>query len=106
MSYIVKGYPLSDINLAPESEVEEVLQNVAALLATYQQSVPMGRDIGIRGEFVDKPMPAAEAILVAEVNDAIPLWEPRATVVSASIEYDSDNPGKMIPVVEVEINGE
>lgn len=106
MSYLVKAGGLEKINLAPESLVEEVLQNVAVILSTAQYSVPLARRLGLPMRFLDKPLPVAQAMLVAEVNEAIKEQEPRATVVETKFELDEENPGKLIPIVEVEINGE
>ena len=106
MSFVVKGNVISKINLSPETEIEEILQNIAVLLSTPKGSVPLDRDLGLPMAFLDKPAPVAEAILVAEVNEVIPMYEPRVTVVNTTFEFDSNNPGRMIPVVEVEINNE
>lgn len=106
MAYVIKGYPPKQINLQPTSTVEEVLQNLAVLLSTFQGSAPMGRGIGLKGSFLDKPTPVAEALLVAEVNQAVTQWEPRASVLHTTFEYDTEHPERLIPVVEVEIDGE
>lgn len=92
------------INLAPETTEEEVLQNVAMILATPRFSVPLDRGLGLPQEFVDKPLPAAQAIVIAEIIDAVETHEPRATVENIYFEQ-GEIPGKMIPFVEVSING-
>jgi hypothetical protein len=95
---------IAEINLAPQTVEEEVLQNVAMILATPQFSVPLDRGLGLKQEFVDKPLPAAQAILVAEIIDAVETYEPRATVENVYFKQ-GENPGKLIPFVEVSING-
>ena len=67
MAYTVKAYALEKINLAPEDTTEEVLQNVAVILSTPKFSVPLERGLGLAQRFLDKPIPAAQSILISEV---------------------------------------
>lgn len=106
MGYIVTAYAAKKINLAPETLVEEVLQNVAMIISTPQYSVPLDRGFGLSTRFVDMPMPTAQALIVSEVFDAIEKYEPRAEVLEVSFEQDEKTPGKLIPRVEVKINGD
>ena len=76
MAYTVKAYALEKINLAPEDTTEEV--------------------------FLDKPIPAAQSILISEVLEAIEEFEPRAEVENVTFEL-GDRPGTLIPIVEVKI---
>ena len=55
MAYVVKAYSLKKINLAPESTVEEVLQNVAIIISTPKFTVPLDRGLGLAQRFIDKP---------------------------------------------------
>lgn len=102
MSYFVKAHEIDKINLTPD-RVEEILQNIAVILSTPQQAVPLERGFGMPMAFVDKPLPIAQAMMVAEINEAIATQEPRATVVDISFEIDENVPGKLIPTVEVDI---
>ena len=106
MSYQVNAYGLSKIRLNETDTVASVLQNVAIILRTWQNSIPMHRGLGLSGQFVDKPIPAAKPLLVAEITDAISEYEPRAVVVGVTFAIDENIPGKLIPTVEVEINNE
>lgn len=106
MGYIVKAYATKKINLAPETTVEEVLQNVATIVSTPKYTVPLDRGFGLTRQFIDMPMPTAQAILVSEVFDAIEKYEPRAEVVEITFEQDDATPGKLIPRVEVNIIGD
>jgi len=103
VSFIVKGNDFHKINLSPETEIDEIMQNIAVLLATPKGSVPLDRDMGLPMAFLDKPVPVAEALLVAEVNEVVPLYEPRVVVVNTTFEFDADDPGRMVPIVEVEV---
>ena len=44
--------------------------------------------------------------MIVEIKDAIARWEPRAELVSVEFQIDESTPGKLIPVVEVEIDGQ
>lgn len=102
MAYIVKAYALEKISLAPENTTEEVLQNVAIILSTPKFSVPLERGLGLAQRFLDKPIQAAQSILISEVLDAIEAFEPRAEVENVTFEL-GDRPGTLIPIVEVNI---
>ena len=106
MSYLVNERDLSKITLNEKDLVTSVLQNVAIILATRQQSVPLYREFGLSMEFVDKPVTVAKPLIVAEVSEAISLFEPRASLVDVTFEIDEKTPGKLVPTVEVEINVE
>lgn len=103
MNYTVKAQKQSGLVLVPESTVASVLQNVRVIISTIQGEVPLDRTFGLAGKFLDKPINVAQAILVTEVLEALEAREPRAQLVSATFELDEDNPGKLIPVVEVKI---
>lgn len=102
MVYTVTANEAKEITLAPETETEEILQNVRMIVSTPQYSVPLDRAFGLSSKFVDKPLPVAKALIIAELMDAIEKYEPRATVESASFE-EGETPGVLIPRVEVNI---
>lgn len=103
MAYIVTTDGQIKINLAPQTVVEEVLQNLSMILSTTKYSVPLDRDFGLSARFIDKPIAIAEAILVSELLDAVEKYEPRAEVLNVSFERD-ERTGKITPRLEVEIN--
>lgn len=84
--------------------VEDVLQNIAVILATPLGSVPLYRDFGLDHSFLDKPESEARNCLTAPVREAIERWEPRAEFIKLAVSKDPSDPGKAIPTVEVEIN--
>ena len=106
MSYSVSAADLGNIRLNESETVNAVLQNIALILATPKGSVPMYRDFGLSQEFLDKPIPVAKAMLVAEVREAIEIWEPRASVSDISFSQNALEPGKLDPTVQVEIRVE
>lgn len=106
MSYKVSATDLTVIRLNEQDTVSAVLQNIAVILSTSKGSVPLYRSFGLNTDFLDKPIPVAKTMMVAEVREAIETWEPRATVVDVSFREDISAPGTLIPIVEVEVADE
>jgi phage baseplate assembly protein W len=102
MSYIVSPFSLKKINLAPATELEDILQNVAVIISTPKGSIPLDRDFGVSQRYVDKPMPTARVMFLADATDAVARYEPRAEVRNVKFETDTISPGKFIPHVEVD----
>ena len=93
------------LNLAPQNEREEIYQNVATILKTIQGSVPLDRDFGVDGSYIDLPMPMAKGQWQAEIIDAIERDEPRVRVLSVDFKENSIDAmdGILSPIVTVEI---
>lgn len=91
------------IDFAPATERAEILQNVATILATPRFSVPYDRRFGIYPDYLDGPLPVAQARASADIIDAIHRLEPRCRVVSVSFTGDAAD-GTMAPRVRVSIN--
>ena len=106
MSYLVSAADLENIRLNEADEVNAALQNIALILATPKGSAPFYRDFGISSEFLDKPVPVAKVMMISEVREAVEEWEPRASVVNVNFKENVLEPGRLVPVVEVEINVE
>lgn len=94
------GKLLQEIDLAPENEYREILQNVAVILDLVQKSCPMFRDGGLPGEVIGRPLPVAENMLIANIYDQIEEFEPRAVIAAVTFEQDPLS-GKVIPIVEL-----
>lgn len=92
---------LTNINLMPATEAEEVVQNVRMILATMKGTVPLDRSFGIDGRFIDEPISAARARAAAEITSAIHEQEPRAKV--KKIFFDGDISGKLDVRVRIEL---
>ena len=69
---------------------------------TARNSIP---EAGWNSGSFDKPTVAAEAILIAEIFDAIEMFEPRAEVLNVSFTRD-ERKGKLVPSLEVGIHVE
>ena len=91
------------VNFGPDSEREEVLQNVATLLGTMRYTVPFDRELGINPDYLDDPTPRTRAKLTANVVDLIRRKEPRAKVVEVNFKEDQAE-GVLIPTVKVIVN--
>ena len=106
MSYYVRATDLTNIRFNDMDPVSSVLQNIAVLLSTIKGTVPQYRDFGLTATFLDKPMPIAKMMMIAEVREAIEKWVPRARYVSIDFSEDITRPGTLWPAVEVEIIGD
>lgn len=104
MSYFVSPEDVGKFGLGKLGGVEEVLRNIAVILATPLGSVPLYRDFGLDQSFLDKPESEALNCLTSPVREAIERWEPRAEFVELTVSRDLSNPGRVIPTVEVEIS--
>lgn len=101
MIYTVTTEP-KEINFSPNL-VEEILQNVYTVLTTLELTVPLDREFGINGVFIDDPTIIARAQLTAEIFEKVPAFEDRVTVEEVEYREDPEN-GKLYPVVVIRIN--
>lgn len=90
------------IDFAPGTVIEEVIQNVRTIVTTTKYSIPLDREFGIDGSVVDLPINVAKAKLTNEIFRAIHRYEPRATI--ESITFQGEETGRLIPTVEVSVN--
>jgi phage baseplate assembly protein W len=103
MGYIVSTVNISSINLAPATTAEEVMQNVAVIISTPRGTVPLDRGFGLSQDYIDKPINVAKALMLSDIMETIPKYEPRAQVDGVTFEIDLTQPGKLVPKVEVTI---
>lgn len=98
--------PLTKINFAPKTVIDEVIQNVRCIIATPKGSVPLDRGFGLDYDGVDTPMLESQMLFRVALIEAIEQYEPRAQV--KKIEFQQDNlaasDGRLIPAVTLEIN--
>lgn len=87
------------VSFAPETTVDEILQNIRTILTTYKGTVPLDRGFGISAEYLDKPIPVAEATMASEIMTAVRRYEPRARV--AGVTFTGDGNGALMPRIEV-----
>lgn len=92
------------INVSPATVVDEILQNVAVILASVRYTVPYDRRFGLNPEYLDDPLPLTQARATADIIEAVRYGEPRAKIAEVTFEGDAAS-GVMRPVVKVSING-
>lgn len=92
-----------DVSFAPDTEVEEILQNVRTILSTIKGSVPLDRDFGVDASYLDRPINVAKAMLSSEIIKAIRNYEPRVTI--TAVDFTANLDGILKPKIEVSING-
>ncbi|MBM6732916.1 GPW/gp25 family protein [Megasphaera stantonii] len=101
---LIAGANTGNINFAPATEYEEIMQNLRTILATPVYSVPLDRAFGVDMAYVDKPLPIAKAHIESEIVKAIRRYEPRVTVTHITWEGNGED-GALKPKVQVRING-
>lgn len=106
MSYIVSAKSVTALRLNEADTVASVLQNIAIILSTFQGSSPLYRQFGIDRRSIDKPIPVAKPMLIIDIEEAIREFEPRAEVHNITFSLDPNDPGRLIPTVEVDIVNE
>lgn len=102
MTYTVSTDAPPQLSLGETDTERSILQNIHLILSTRIGTIPMYRNFGLPMAFIDKPVAVAEAILAAEIREAIAEFEPRAKVVDSL--YGRGAYGAKISVsVEVDI---
>ena len=76
-------------------EAASILQGIRVLLATRRGSVPLYRDFGLTMEYLDKPLPVAQALIAAELAEAVGRFEPRAKLAGVTVRPDSKEPSRL-----------
>jgi phage baseplate assembly protein W len=81
-----------------------IMQRVRTILSTAKGTVPLDRDFGVDARMLDKPLPAAKALLTAGIVAAIETYEPMVTVLSVYFKDDGmSGDGQLTPVVRLKI---
>ncbi len=105
MTYIVDTTKENEINLDPAMVYEEVIQNLYFLYSSTEYDIPLDRELGLSGAYIDKPIETAKALATINIYDKTEEYEPRAEIVNIDFEADYER-GILKPIVEVEINDE
>lgn len=85
--------------------VTEIIQNVKTIMSTVLGTVPLDRAFGIDGEFVDQPLPVAQARAAAAMVTAVEKWEPRVQVQKITWVDDPAGAadGRLVPNVRIKL---
>ena len=86
------------MNWAPTTD-EEIVQNVASIVATSRGTQPFLRALGI-ADLHDRPVAVAEARVASTLNTQIRTYEPRATVAKITVAVSADG-ATMAPTVRL-----
>ena len=89
------------IDFAPDTQLQEILQNVRYICSTIKGSVPLDRELGVSSGLVDLPVSTVRAMVSAEYIDAVRRFEPRAEVVSVKFRDKGD--GQVLPVISIKV---
>ncbi len=103
MAYIIDTTKENEINLAPGTVYEEVIQNLYFLYSSVEYDIPLDRGLGIDPKYIDKPIETAKALATTDIYDKTEKYEPRAEIVSIDFKADYQS-GILKPIVEVAIN--
>ena len=93
---------LEQIEIFPDNEQLEVIQNVKTILTTIQGTVPLDRDFGIDSEVIDKPVNVIRPLIVKEVTEKLAKYEPRVKFISMLWD-GAGSEGRIVPTVRVAI---
>lgn len=99
MTYRITPGSLGPLKLNETDTVTSALQNVGIILSTWEGTVPLYRDFGISSEYMHMPIPAAKALLRAEIKEKVERYEPRVSVIGVTFEETGNG---LIPTLEVE----
>ena len=95
------GTLLERIDLAPENVYQEVLQNIAMIIDTWENTCPMLRELGLPPQLIGRPLPVVKNIIVGQLYDQIEQYEPRAVLGGITFEENAFT-GKLLPIIEIE----
>ncbi len=95
------GTLLETIDLAPANAYQEVLQNIAMIIGTWENTCPMLREFGMPPQLIGRPLPVVENIIVGQLYDQIERYEPRAILGGVTFEENAFT-GKLIPIIKIE----
>ncbi len=93
------------LTLNETDKTAAILQNIAIILRTRRGTVPLYRDFGLSQTVLDKPVSVVRPLLLREIKEAVEEFEPRARIVNVTLAEDPASPGRINPVVEVDIIG-
>ena len=95
------GTLLTNIDFAPKNVYQEVLQNVAVIINTWENTCPLLRALGISAQWIGRPLTVIKNIMVGQLYDQIEQYEPRAILGNITFEENTFT-GKLIPIIEIE----
>lgn len=86
----IKEGDITEINLMPETEAEDVQQCMAMICSTPKNSVPFMREFGISGSYLHGLMEASENEIAEDVADQVEKYEERVEAEDVEFEIDEE----------------
>lgn len=83
------------LKINPQTELEEIIQNVKTILSTPKGTVPLMRDFGVSWNIIDTLTPELEMKIKEEVFTQVERWEKRAKVKTISVEPSQEGKPKI-----------
>ena len=88
--------------IIPQTELEEIIQNVKTILSTPKGSVPLMRDFGVSWDLIDTITPELELKIKEEVFTQVERWEKRAKVKKVAVETAQDGKARITVTLKTE----
>lgn len=104
MTVVIKARDPLNLELFPENEETEIIQNILCILKTAMGSCQGLRDYGLDPDIYHKPIQIAKAAFSVSIQKQMELYEPRAKLQRVDFEDNEMNPEVLSPVLEVTIS--
>jgi len=98
---VIQEKDFSCWDVLPESEIDEITQNLAAIVTTPKGSVPMLRDCGLSSEWKGRRDRHGKALLTRDLFTAVQDQELRANLLTVDFEPGTAD-GNWTAIMEVE----
>ena len=103
MNVTIRADDPLEMELFPENEEQDIIQNILCILKTTRGSCPGLRDYGMDPEIMHKPIPIAKAAFSVSIQKQMEQYETRATLLRLEFDGDETRPETLIPILEVTI---
>lgn len=103
MKAVIHSKDPLDLELFPDDEVKEIIQNILCILKTSRGSCPGMREYGLDPGILHKPAPIAQAAFSVSIQKQMAEYEPRATLTRLEFDGDPNRPDILYPILEVSI---
>ena len=88
------------LKINPETELEEIIQNVKTIVSTPKGSVPLMRDFGVSWQVIDTLTPELEMKIKEEIYLQVERWEKRAKLKKVNISSKQDGISEISVTIE------
>jgi len=101
MTYNLDFTTMQEMSLAPETEEDEILQNLYCMLSTAIGEVPCYREFGLDKSFLHAPTSISGTMMIAAISDAMTEFFPELHLENVEFKFDSDHPDAVGCTIEV-----